>query len=229
MIDEKNVKQFIAAVEENNGEKIDELLKAGKDINSSLKDGCTALMFAAKCNNSKMALYLIANGAKIDIRDSKKRTPLMYAIIGNAEKTVALLLNYGANKRIEDVEKYTVYNYAKEHRNLLQILDDKRISLDFLDLKTIENMLPLLRTNNKLFAKTLYILGELNYRKGYFDVAEDFWERAIRNGYKRAKRNLMLLYKYELKDKYNFGSPISTNARMTRGGNTPRGHFFRWE
>lgn len=51
----------------------------------------TALHHAAKRGNVETVSFLLANGAKQDIKDSKRRTPIEYAQENGHDKVVALL------------------------------------------------------------------------------------------------------------------------------------------
>lgn len=57
----------------------------------------------------------------------------------------------------------------------------------------------------------------MSYDENCYDDAENYWEKAARNGHNRAKKALLNLYKNELKDKYDYTSRTSYVEAKGRG------------
>lgn len=72
-------------------------LSAKYNVNEVDADGNTALHIAALSNNSEMVLFLIKNGATIDLKNSEGKTPLYVAIDNSAISAAETLVLRGAD------------------------------------------------------------------------------------------------------------------------------------
>lgn len=90
--------KLIAAVEDNDIEKVIDRLRKGDRINAKDKnyDGNTALHVAVENGNVQIARYLLSAGAKPNSKNAEKRTPLMLLDEDANVELVQVLLSYGA-------------------------------------------------------------------------------------------------------------------------------------
>ena len=72
----------------------------------------THLHTAARMNDSKSALWLIANGAEVNAKDEEDLMPLHIAAIYNATETAALLLKNGAEVNAKQRNGWTPLHFA---------------------------------------------------------------------------------------------------------------------
>ena len=115
--------ELMAAVSGENIESVKLSLERGADINLQDRDGCTALLMAARINNIEMVELLLERGADINLQDKYGDTAFFEALLNKNIEMVELLLkrdadinfknNYGVtallvaariNKNIEMVE-----------------------------------------------------------------------------------------------------------------------------
>jgi hypothetical protein len=79
------------------------LIEYGAHINyQSPSTGQSALMVAASVTNSAYPLFLLENGADVNLKDSNGRTALMYAASKSTQPICAILLENGA--KFDDVD-----------------------------------------------------------------------------------------------------------------------------
>ncbi len=90
-----------AAIDADDAGIIAEILAAGYDPDTDLGAGATALHRAAAGNHADLIPILVAAGADLEAR-STRRTPLMLAAVGAGGKTVTALLDAGANPTAGD-------------------------------------------------------------------------------------------------------------------------------
>ncbi len=86
----KGVSPFCLAIAKGDFEMVKKLIEMGSDVNAYSHEK-TPLMYAARYNHLEIAKLLIANGAKIKVRDPRGRTALQYAELSNANEVVSLL------------------------------------------------------------------------------------------------------------------------------------------
>ena len=107
-------KQFVAALVDNNIEKINHLLDHEISIYSQDALGYTLMHWAALYGKTSALRLLLDRGATLESVNTLGRTPLHVAVIeGNVEAAV-LLLDAGANIKSKDKQKKTAITYVKE-------------------------------------------------------------------------------------------------------------------
>jgi len=85
---------------------IDRLLKAGADANSVSNEGETALMTVARTGNVDAAKVLLANGAKVDAKESwQGQTALHWAVAQKHPEMVKALIAAGADVNARSATK----------------------------------------------------------------------------------------------------------------------------
>ncbi len=99
----------VAAQERKGNPIIDLILEAQKvkgigDVNDQIKQGRTALHFAAAYSNEITAEHLINKGANVNCRTNAGLTPLHYAALGAEDMDIIDLLLQNINER--DIEQY---------------------------------------------------------------------------------------------------------------------------
>ena len=122
--EEENYKSLINAIELNNVQIVENLLKNTLfNINKINENGFSPLHLSTIKGNITIINFLIKYGAKINILSSKnKQTPLHLAYINNnnnAKNIIELLLNNGANDNILDINHKKPSDYqhkAKDNR-----------------------------------------------------------------------------------------------------------------
>eukprot|EP01156_Anaeramoeba_ignava_P023382 Anaeramoba_ignava/c21502_g1_i1.p1 GENE.c21502_g1_i1~~c21502_g1_i1.p1 ORF type:complete len:465 (-),score=129.03 c21502_g1_i1:128-1522(-) len=84
---------------------IQKLIKAGEDINKQSEfSGQTPIHLALQENKREIAIYLVENGANLNIIDNNGLTPLMIAVDIPSRDMVELLLLHGAN--VDAINEY---------------------------------------------------------------------------------------------------------------------------
>ncbi len=109
---------------------IDNLLKAGINVNSKTKSGISTLMLAVSTtNNMKIIEALIKSGADVNYMDGNRVTPLMLAAkMTKNPEIISLLLKNKANKYIKDTNGVTAYDnlltnqYLRDNKKLAKLL-----------------------------------------------------------------------------------------------------------
>lgn len=103
---------------EGNLTSIKKKIKILKNVNFQDERGWTPLMAAVENNKKDVILYLLNEGAFIDIRNSSGDTALMRAVYMGHTDIVKLLLENGANRAIRAKNGYTPFQKACEKGNL---------------------------------------------------------------------------------------------------------------
>ena len=93
---------LILAARMNSEGMVEELVKAGAELNMVDESGRTALHWAVSVDNVRAAEVLLANGADRDAKNGKEETPLFLAAREGAYKCAKLLLDFHANRDITD-------------------------------------------------------------------------------------------------------------------------------
>jgi len=84
--------EFIRAAKDGDLNKVQQLLKAGTDINTKDGNGATALTWAAKYGHLEVVRLLLQNGIELDTRSKKNCYMPLIQAIGNKHTEVAELL-----------------------------------------------------------------------------------------------------------------------------------------
>ena len=95
------------------------LLDKGASIESTDLDGRTALMFAARWDNTPVVQYLIQRGADIRSADYHGDTPLHHASERNNRETMEYLIGKGADKDVENKAGRTAVDNVNLYRPLM--------------------------------------------------------------------------------------------------------------
>ena len=96
---------------------IRQLLDAKADVNAAeAGSGMTPLHGVARWNRITTAKLLLANGAKVDVRDRFGRTPLFDAMVKDRFEMIDLLLGSGADLSTRNNEGQTPLDWAISHR-----------------------------------------------------------------------------------------------------------------
>lgn len=97
-----NTALYYAARHGGSQEFIQQIIKAGADINNQNKIGQTATHIAVRIGNLDALEGLLKNGANPNIKDIVGKTPLIDAVKTNHPEAILPLLEYGANLTIKD-------------------------------------------------------------------------------------------------------------------------------
>lgn len=93
--------------------KVKEYIKGGMPVDTTDKNGSTAMMLAAFNGFTEIVQYLLNEGADVNHRDINDRTALMYASSGPANETVKILLEAGAEINVTgNIEGFTAIMFA---------------------------------------------------------------------------------------------------------------------
>jgi ankyrin repeat protein len=102
---------LLLAVSQNQDAIVRRLVKAGAVINP---EGWTPLHYAVHGNRLETARFLVAQGAKLDLRAPNGRTALMLATQSGHLDTVRWLLSNGADLTLKDFEGKSALDIARE-------------------------------------------------------------------------------------------------------------------
>ena len=103
---------WAAALEGDLG-KVKSALESGVKVNSTDKDGRTALMYAAYDGRTEIINLLLSKGAGVNLQDNAGRTALMMASSGPFPSAVSILLDNFADPNLADrVDHFTALMYA---------------------------------------------------------------------------------------------------------------------
>ena len=115
-------KDLVAAAEEGNAERVQELLAAGIGVDAVDSDGCTALMAAAARGHTDCTEVLIRAKAEVDKGDNEGETALMKASQGGHLDCVNALVAAGSLVNAVDMEGDTALLYGASHRQIVEVL-----------------------------------------------------------------------------------------------------------
>ncbi|MBC9795948.1 ankyrin repeat domain-containing protein [Sinomicrobium weinanense] len=85
-----NISPLCLAISKGDIETVKKFIELGSDVNQK-SAGMTPLMYAARYNKVEIIKLLIANGAKLKVKDNKGFTALKHAELSNATDAVALI------------------------------------------------------------------------------------------------------------------------------------------
>ena len=89
------------------------LIERNAEVNAVNPDGRTPLMFAATFDDPRTVELLLANGAKVNVRERTEGfTALMFAAAEGHIDVVRLLLNHDADRTLKDVDGDTAADFA---------------------------------------------------------------------------------------------------------------------
>jgi ankyrin repeat protein len=105
--------ELVRAVLNEDLDRVKELIAEGAKVNARdmTLEGMSPLHAAIESGNIEIMQYLLAYGAKPNIRDKQKRTPLMVMDEDAEPEMIRILLSYGADIRLTDSAKNTVLHY----------------------------------------------------------------------------------------------------------------------
>lgn len=93
---------------------LDNLLKAGADINAKSKNGTTPLFTAIATHNPEVANYLLSKGANIGVKDKQGNTALIQAVLSGEKALLIRLITAGIEVNIKNNEGKNALDLAKE-------------------------------------------------------------------------------------------------------------------
>lgn len=117
--------EMLLAVEKNDLNLVNKLIKNKINVNESTALGNTALMVAAYKGNSAIVESLVKAGAEINLQNFDGYSALMLATVENNVDIVKFLLQNGASKDLESkYDKTTALKLAKlyEYTKIISLL-----------------------------------------------------------------------------------------------------------
>lgn len=93
---------------------VDELIKAGADLDRKRDDGMTALMLAISSRHEAIAGSLIDAGAEVNTVDNCGNTALILAAREGLNDIAEKLIRAGANRKVINAYGKTAIDYARE-------------------------------------------------------------------------------------------------------------------
>ncbi|WP_106793122.1 ankyrin repeat domain-containing protein [Aquimarina sp. Aq78] len=85
-----NVSPFCISIAKGDYEMVKKMVELGSEVNK-FSEGMTPLMYAARYNRLEIIKLLVANGAKINLKNTKGYTAMKYAEISGAKEAMALI------------------------------------------------------------------------------------------------------------------------------------------
>ncbi|CAH1104618.1 unnamed protein product [Psylliodes chrysocephalus] len=124
----------LQAIEEENLEKIEELVSTGHSLNISYKNGNTPLHIAIIKNNIQIFRYLLAqDDIRINTRNSQGQTPLFLAVRYGHFESVKHLLEKGANVNLPYNREVTPLHESVQYPDIAHILIKNGADIDAVD------------------------------------------------------------------------------------------------
>ncbi|WP_253303211.1 ankyrin repeat domain-containing protein [Wolbachia endosymbiont of Phyllotreta cruciferae] len=119
-------KQLLTAVQDNNLNKVKDLVSRGADVNMQYGNGWAPLHLAALEGCFVIVKYLIENNANIDAKNNIGRTSLHNAARNGHLDVVKYLIEKGADFEIKDKDDKTPLDLAswKEHNDVVKYLEE---------------------------------------------------------------------------------------------------------
>lgn len=191
------VEQLLNAIESNNVQRLDSLIRYGIDpnLNTSIYN-TTPLLYAVELSSYEVVKSLVQHGANVDIADNFGTTPLMSAIKANKPTMALLLMQYTKQINKKDNNGSSALHYAAKTGNEMLFRKILQVGGNLRDLDR--------SGNNALFyaiaGRNKQIINKLIDMQ-YFNLAHQ--NKSGENAYKVAQR-------YQLPD---------IAARVSRGRN----------
>jgi hypothetical protein len=115
--------ELFTAVQQNNLNRVRELIENGANIEARSRNSYTPLMNAISYSGPEMVRLLIDLGANIEARSAVNYTPLLIAVSQNKPEIARLLIDLGANidARTNDDLDFTPLSYAALHDNIIMV------------------------------------------------------------------------------------------------------------
>ncbi|WP_024772785.1 ankyrin repeat domain-containing protein [Aquimarina macrocephali] len=85
-----NVSPFCISIAKGDYEMVKKMVELGSEVNK-FSEGMTPLMYAARYNRLEIIKLLVANGAKINLKNTKGYTAMKYAEISGAKEAMTLI------------------------------------------------------------------------------------------------------------------------------------------
>ncbi|XP_055998771.1 uncharacterized protein LOC125654883 isoform X2 [Ostrea edulis] len=123
---------LINACAEGHASIVEELVKAGADVNLQRRGGCTPLIAASKRGHVSIVEELVKAGADINAHDLVRDTPLVAACEEGHVSIVEKLVKAGANVNLQNMEEYTPLIAASErgHVSIVKELVEARADVN---------------------------------------------------------------------------------------------------
>lgn len=124
--DENALTPLVMSIEEKRNDITKYLVKAGADVNATMKKNWTALIYAIHANNNIIVSELIDNNIDVNKETDNKETALMWAVVHNNSQMVDLLIKAGADVNVQTIHGYTALMLASQNDNKIiakQLID----------------------------------------------------------------------------------------------------------
>lgn len=175
---------------------VNDLLRAGVNVNARDNYDNTALIWASNMGHEEIVKALLKKGADVNAQDNTKMTALMWASNMGHEEIVNDLLQAGADVNAKDERERTalMYTYKKNIAEDLLKKDMKTIKKDMktINMKDYENMTALmiasLRNDNKMVEVLLEKGADVNVENKMGRTALDL---AAVNGHTNVLKRLL--------------------------------------
>lgn len=116
------VSSFTDLVKNGDLAKVNQLIKNGIDVNMlDLKNGYTALHYAAEYGHLTIAELLLANGADVHAKNNQGQTPLHCAIYSKSEEIISFLVSKGADINSKNNDGMTPLHEACKWNSASQV------------------------------------------------------------------------------------------------------------
>lgn len=114
---QKSAPEIVNYAAKNNIGKVKSCIKKGDDINAKSRMQWSALSYAVKNNDLKMAKLLLDNNAHVDITINTKESPLSLAAKYNYIQMSKLLIDYNADVNFNDLMQFSIIHWAAKNNN----------------------------------------------------------------------------------------------------------------
>ncbi len=119
-------------IDEENWQRVINLMDHGINVNSKNSNGSTALIRVAFYNYQDVAKLLIASGANVNAKNNNGNTALMLAAYSGHKEIVELLIESGADINTKNIYSETALIWAAVygHKEIVQLLINKNAYVD---------------------------------------------------------------------------------------------------